>query len=238
MLRSKFYSVGFAGIVLALSLALRVDGSDPEYQAGTVSFGTGKKGIIVGLPRPMPDSDYAVFVQPTNTAGYSSSSECTYFNVLKKQPTQFQVQHKTCDKGTPMALDTNVSLDWIVVARGTSFLLREVCYDGGILRYKGVPVGCIYTAEVAQGREDELCGGTGNSAFKSVNFGLTLPPNLPNLPGGPRVFGCFVCIGGKPPEVINAVRATTYPEGFTPGIGCLGYYRYELVDVDFIDFTQ
>jgi hypothetical protein len=47
---------------------------------------------------------YTVVVQATNTAGYSPSSECTYFNVLKETPTKFEVQHKTFKDGKPLAL--------------------------------------------------------------------------------------------------------------------------------------
>jgi len=61
----------------------------------------------------MPTANYSVVVQPTNTAGYSPIPNCTYFNVLKKTTTNFQVQHKRCDDGVPVKLDVNVSLDWI-----------------------------------------------------------------------------------------------------------------------------
>ena len=79
--------------------------------AGTAPFLSGQAGIFVNhAPIELPHS---VVVQQTNTAGYSPKEICTYFNVLKKTPTQFQVQHKTCDEGKPLELDYNVSLDWI-----------------------------------------------------------------------------------------------------------------------------
>ena len=62
----------------------------------------------------MPNNKYAVVVQPTDTAGYSTTTECTYFNVLKKTKTNFQVQHKTCSNGDPLPLDVGVNLSWIV----------------------------------------------------------------------------------------------------------------------------
>lgn len=83
-------------------------------KAGTAAFGVGQAGIVVPYAVPWPvNTAYVVVVQPTNTAGYSTTTACTYFNVLKKTATQFEVQHKTCDSGVPIVLDTAVSLDWI-----------------------------------------------------------------------------------------------------------------------------
>lgn len=45
---------------------------------------------------PVSGPNTNVFVQQANTAGYSTTSDCTYFNVLKVTATDFQVQHKTC----------------------------------------------------------------------------------------------------------------------------------------------
>jgi len=83
-------------------------------RAGTAAFLAGQAGIVVNLQPAMETKKYSVSVQPTNTAGYSPVTTCTYFNVLKKTKTQFQVQHKQCADGVPVALDTNVSLDWII----------------------------------------------------------------------------------------------------------------------------
>lgn len=85
-----------------------------DFRAGNIGFPAGSAGITVTFATPMPNAKYAVTVQPTNTAGYSSTNECTYFNVLKKTATKFEVQHKTCIDGTPVELDVNVSLNWIV----------------------------------------------------------------------------------------------------------------------------
>ncbi len=63
----------------------------------------------------MPSTKYAVVVQATNTAGYSTTSVCTYFNPLHKRADGFEVQHKRCDDGAPVKLDTSVSLNYIVV---------------------------------------------------------------------------------------------------------------------------
>ena len=79
--------------------------------AGTIGFLSGQAGIYVDH-QPI-EGAYFVVVQPRDTAGYSPAEVCTYFNVLKKTPGQFQVQHKTCADGTPIALDHNVPLDWI-----------------------------------------------------------------------------------------------------------------------------
>jgi len=86
-----------------------------DARAGTAGFGSGQAGIYINFSPPMPDTGYSVFVQATNTAGYSPTSVCTYFNALKKEVNRFQVQHKRCDDGVPVSLDTNVSLDWIAV---------------------------------------------------------------------------------------------------------------------------
>lgn len=85
-----------------------------ELRAGSVSWTAGQAGITVPLS-PAVDQPYSVVVQQTNTAGYSPSSECTYFNVLKETPTKFEVQHKTCKDGTPLPLDDSVTLKWILV---------------------------------------------------------------------------------------------------------------------------
>ncbi len=100
-------------MVLAISLASVQAQQVVGYRAGTAPFTAGSAGIVVTFSVPMPTDKYSVVVQPTNTAGYSPISQCTYFNVLKKTTTNFQVQHKRCDDGTPINLDVNVSLDWI-----------------------------------------------------------------------------------------------------------------------------
>ncbi len=60
--------------------------SAPIFKAGSISFEAGRRGIVVSFETSMPDSDYVVVVQQTNTGGYSPTKECTYFNVLKKTP--------------------------------------------------------------------------------------------------------------------------------------------------------
>ena len=108
-------------IAIAFTLVLGADAqaapaSHPAglCKAGTAGFGVGQAGIFVTYPISWPiGTKYSVVVQPTNTAGYSPTSVCTYFNVLKKTDTKFEVQHKRCDNGLPLTLDTAVSLDWI-----------------------------------------------------------------------------------------------------------------------------
>ena len=83
-------------------------------KAGTAPWAVGQAGIYVNYTVPWPaGAKYSVTVQPTNTAGYSTLTACTYFNVLKKTDTKFEVQHKRCDNGVPVAVDTTISLDWI-----------------------------------------------------------------------------------------------------------------------------
>lgn len=105
-----------ATLLLAYDVSAQTTASNQAglCKAGTAAFAIGQAGIYVNYPTPWPATvKYSVVVQPTNTAGYSPTTVCTYFNVLKKTPTQFQVQHKRCDDGVPVALDTAISLDWV-----------------------------------------------------------------------------------------------------------------------------
>jgi len=88
-----------------------------QYRAGTAVFASGRDGINITFSSPMPNLNYSVVVQATNTAGYSPASVCTYFNPLHKRLDGFEVQHKRCDDGVPVKLDTNVSLDYIAIAK-------------------------------------------------------------------------------------------------------------------------
>jgi len=103
-------------LALAIPLAFLVSAGAQaaELRAGSVSWVSGQAGITVNLS-PAVTGPYTVVVQPTNTAGYSPSSECTYFNVLKETPTKFEVQHKACQDGMPLLLDVNVTLKWILI---------------------------------------------------------------------------------------------------------------------------
>ena len=87
-----------------------------HYRAGTAAFAIGQDGINITFSSPMPSTGYAVVVQATNTAGYSPTSVCTYFNPLHKRTDGFEVQHKRCDDGVPVKLDVGVSLDWMALA--------------------------------------------------------------------------------------------------------------------------
>ncbi|BAN01056.1 hypothetical protein [Ilumatobacter coccineus] len=82
---------------------------------GTTGFGIGDAGVVVTFADPLPDADYSLFIQPNNNGGYSTTTEATYFNPLKKTATGFQIQHKTTDDDTPLAVDQNVGIDWMVV---------------------------------------------------------------------------------------------------------------------------
>ncbi len=85
-----------------------------ELRAGSIGWSAGKAGITVPLS-PNVTGPYTVVVQATNTAGYSPTGECTYFNVLKETPKKFEVQHKASKDGEPLALDVNVTLKWILI---------------------------------------------------------------------------------------------------------------------------
>ena len=84
-------------------------------QHGSTGFASGEAGIYVNFTTPMPSDQYSLVIQPHDTGGYSTTSDATYFNPLKKTATGFQIQHKTTKDGTPLALDFNVSVDWIAV---------------------------------------------------------------------------------------------------------------------------
>jgi len=87
-----------------------------EYRAGSSSFPKGKDGIHVTFSKPMPNTQYAVSVQQTNTGGYSPTNGDTYFNVMRKTKDGFIVQHKTADGDQPVELEQSVTLNWIVVS--------------------------------------------------------------------------------------------------------------------------
>ena len=117
----KLLTVAFAIMALATVAGLtftRNATAQPQlqYRTGIVGFPPGKDGINITFSTPMPSTSYAVVVQATNTAGYSTTSVCTYFNPLHKRNDGFEVQHKRCDDGTGAKLDTSVSLNYIVVS--------------------------------------------------------------------------------------------------------------------------
>ena len=87
-----------------------------DYRAGVAGFAAGQDGINIVFSSPMPNTEYAVTVQATNTSGYSPMYVCTYFNPLHKRTDGFEVQHKGCFNGAPIRLDQNVSLNWIAIA--------------------------------------------------------------------------------------------------------------------------
>jgi len=107
-------------LTLTVAASASAQGSNPSglCKAGTAAFAIGQAGITINFPVSWPaNTPYSVVVQPTNTAGYSPTTVATYFNVLNKTATFFQVQHKRCDNGVPVPLDVAVSLDWIACPR-------------------------------------------------------------------------------------------------------------------------
>jgi len=85
-------------------------------RSGITSFPKGKDGIQIEFAEPMPSSNYVITVQQTNAGGYSPTSESTYFNVLRKTKSGFQVQHKTTESDTPKKLQSSVTLNWIAIS--------------------------------------------------------------------------------------------------------------------------
>jgi hypothetical protein len=108
-------AVVFAVTLLAGHTAARAQTG--TYRAGTSPFNAGQAGIFVTFVSPLPSANYSVSVQATNTGGYSPTTECTYFNVLHKTANGFDVQHKRCSDGVPLALTVGVSLDWIAIIK-------------------------------------------------------------------------------------------------------------------------
>ncbi|MEK6410878.1 MAG: hypothetical protein AABN34_28470 [Acidobacteriota bacterium] len=114
---------GVVAIAILFTVALStVGGTAPPPPpllsiGGIAGFAAGQAGININFPAgiKIAGAKYAVVVQETNTAGYSTTSDCTYFNPLHKRDDGFEVQHKRCDNGVPVPLDVNVSLNWIVV---------------------------------------------------------------------------------------------------------------------------
>ena len=113
----KLLTLALALVALAIT-AGSTFGQAVEYRAGTAVFASGNDGLNITFTNgPMPNLNYSVVVQATNTAGYSTTSVCTYFNPLHKRLDGFEVQHKRCDDGKGVKLDTNVSLDYIAIAK-------------------------------------------------------------------------------------------------------------------------
>lgn len=104
---------------------------------------------------------------------------------------------------------------------------REACADGRILEYENQPVGCIYDADAAFGRVEQLCSSDqGHTNYESITFGVGLSERF----GGGRS-GCLVCIHRGNDDANSAIQpGGLYPDGFEPGIGCLGYFRFQPVE--------
>ena len=99
---------------IAVSLAMSAPAVAGD-RAGAKAWPVGAEGIFVQISPPMSDANYSAIVQPTNTAGFSSITECVYFNVLHLTPTQFDVQLKNCNTGAPVKTKDTITLEWIIV---------------------------------------------------------------------------------------------------------------------------
>ena len=104
----------------------------PAVRCGVATFPAGNDGITVTFPS-LPNSlvqggaatwttcnagescPYVVVMgEASNAAGYSGTTDATWFNVLKKVQTQFQVQHKRSSDGLPLVLTGDVQLNWCI----------------------------------------------------------------------------------------------------------------------------
>jgi hypothetical protein len=100
---------------IAVSLAISGAAFATDIRSGAYPWPKGKDGVTIPITPPVSGPNSPISVQPAATAGYSPTSECTYFNVLKVTASDFQVQHKTCKDGTPIQTDDTITLFWILV---------------------------------------------------------------------------------------------------------------------------
>lgn len=110
----------FLAVMFVASSLVSLSGAQAQiidYRAGTAPFNAGQAGIFITFVNPLPSAGYSVSVQATNTGGFSGTTVCTYFNVLHKTSTGFDVQHKRCSDGVPVPLTVGVSLDWIAIMK-------------------------------------------------------------------------------------------------------------------------
>jgi hypothetical protein len=104
----------FLSFMSSTAVARAATNPPGSCKAGIAAFAVGQAGIYVNYPVPWPaGSKTSVVVQQADTAGYSPTSVCTYFNVLKTTDSNFQIQHKRCDDGTPVPLDGAATIFWI-----------------------------------------------------------------------------------------------------------------------------
>ena len=101
--------------LIALSLAMSSPAVAGDIRAGVLAWPVGSMGVVIPISPPMPNANYSPNVQALNTAGFSSVSECVYFNVLHLTPTQFEVQLKKCKDGVPVPTTTTLTLGWSAV---------------------------------------------------------------------------------------------------------------------------
>src|SRR6185369_14979028 len=92
-LNSRTALAGVAALAILLTAVLSTVGrtapplTSPIILSGIAGFPVGSAGIAIGFPNgaKIIGANYAVVVQQTNTAGYSTTSECTYFNGCGRQ---------------------------------------------------------------------------------------------------------------------------------------------------------
>ncbi len=113
----KLHLAALLTVVALLAGQMAAQAQTGTYRAGTAPFNAGQAGITITFLTPLPSANYSVSVQATNTAGYSPTTDCTYFNVLHKTANGFDVQHKRCNDGVPLALTVGTPLDWIAIIK-------------------------------------------------------------------------------------------------------------------------
>ena len=94
-------------------LSAAVEAAD---KASTVNWPVGASTISVTFVPPFPDTKYSVAVMPVVQSpvigGYSPTTLCTYFGIVAKLPTTIRIQHKRCDNGALVPVDSAFLLDW------------------------------------------------------------------------------------------------------------------------------
>ena len=102
--------------IISSFMVLTATAEAQNPRAGTVTWPGGTVQVEVVFAKPMPSDRYSVAVMPyvPQMGGYSTTTVCTYFGLIKKAPERFIVQHKRCDSGAAVKTDEPFKLDWIV----------------------------------------------------------------------------------------------------------------------------
>ena len=123
-----------------LPIGVQAFTAGPAIRAGVATFPNGSGGITVtfaALPNSVllsattwticngnQSCPYVVVMgEAANAGGYQAGTpDCTYFNVLHKTQTSFEVQHKKCSDGSIVQLTDDVQLNWAIFKAASNFI--------------------------------------------------------------------------------------------------------------------